>query len=449
LDLLVGYYQRLLGWIIKGSFVDEEGVTHRNLGQTYDLTHWEVFNEPEGCHGLDVQSYTKQFDAIVTGVRKTVDPERKIKWVGLALSGREMDWITYFLNPANHDPQVLPLDYISFHFYASANSRTDPNGYSSFFDQADGFFIEAQTIMNLKNQLNPTTKIDCDELGVILPGDTDNNAAPFPLIYWNAAAGFYAYLFGNMAPMGYDVLGESQFAGVPPIPEWDILDAQFSGVSMVNWTTGEGTARYWVLRLLLDTWQPGDKFVSQTAPPGEAVFCAEMDYSVGSASLYCNDKTAQISDIQFAAYGTPTGTCGNYTHDTKCDATNVTAYVKSHCIGQNNCTILSYPTFGDPCFQVVKRFVMQASCTGSAGGHGTPTAGAPTFAVGAIDAKTGGKKVLAINKRNMVNCLNIDGVMGSTAYILDESSGMGPARKEVITTQQLILQPYAVAVVYL
>lgn len=32
----------------------------------------------------------------------------------------------------------------------------------------------------------------------------------------------YAYLFGNMAVMGYDVLGESQLAGSPPIPEWDI-----------------------------------------------------------------------------------------------------------------------------------------------------------------------------------------------------------------------------------
>jgi len=336
----------------------------------------------------------------------------------------------------------------AFIFTLVRNSRTDPDGYSMFFAQADAFFVEAQTIMDLKNQLNPTTKIDCDELGVILPGDTDNDAAPFPVIYWNAAAAFYAYLFGNMAPMAYDVLGESQFAGVPAIPEWDILDAQFSGVSMVNWTTGEGNARYWVLRLLLDTWQPGDKFVSLIAPDQDA-FCAEMDYSNGNVSLYCNDKNALISDIQFAAYGTPTGTCGNYTHNPMCDATNVTAYVKSHCVGQNNCTIVAYPTFGDPCFRVVKKFVMQATCTGTDGGRGVPTADAPTFALGAIDVKTGGKKVLAINKRNTVNCLNIDGVMGSTAFILDESSGMGPARKEIITTQQLTLQPYAVAVVYL
>jgi len=340
-DLLVGYYERLLSWIIKGSFVDELGVTHRNLGQTYQLTHWEVFNEPEGCHGLDVKAYTRQFDAIVAGVRRTVDPERKIKWVGLALAGREMDWISYFLNPINHDPQVLPLDYISFHFYASCNSRTDPDNYLNFFGEADEFFIEAATIMNLKNQLSPTTKIDCDELGVILPGDTDNDAEEFPLIYWNAAAAFYAYLFGNMAPMGYDVLGESQFAGVPPIPEWDILDAQFSGVSMTNWTTGEGNARYWVLRLLLDTWQPGDKFVA-TVSESQSVFCAEIDLSTGTASLYCKDPNAKINDIQFAAYGIPSGTCGNYTHNPICDATNVTAYVKNACLGQNNCTIVFF-----------------------------------------------------------------------------------------------------------
>ena len=53
-----------------------------------------------------------------------------------------------------------------------------------------------------------------------------------------AAGGMYAYLFGEMSKMGYDILGESQLVGSPPIPEWDIPDAQFSGVSMLNWTTG-------------------------------------------------------------------------------------------------------------------------------------------------------------------------------------------------------------------
>lgn len=64
-----------------------------------------------------------------------------MKFVGLALccpSG-ELDWFEYFLNKSNHAPGV-PIDYISYHFYASSNSRTDPSSYVSFFSDADGFF---------------------------------------------------------------------------------------------------------------------------------------------------------------------------------------------------------------------------------------------------------------------------------------------------------------------
>ena len=43
----------------------------------------------------------------------------------------------------------------------------------------------------------------------------------------------YAYLVGQMTVMGYDILGESQLAGSPPIPLWDIPDAQFPEVTMV------------------------------------------------------------------------------------------------------------------------------------------------------------------------------------------------------------------------
>jgi len=149
-ELLVGYYTRLISWMVLGSFVDEFGVTHYNTGDRYKLTHWEVFNEPEGCHGLNVQSYTEQYDAIVSGVRKVVDPEKNIQFVGLALSGRETDWISYFLEPSNHDPNALPIDYISFHFYASCDSRTDPNSYEQFFPSADGFLLKPKISWILK-----------------------------------------------------------------------------------------------------------------------------------------------------------------------------------------------------------------------------------------------------------------------------------------------------------
>lgn len=89
-------------------------------------------------------------------------------------------------------------------------------------------------------------RLDLDELGVILADDNNNSLpldANIPDIYWNAAGAMYAYLFGNLAPAGVEVLGHSQLAGSPPIPHWNIPLAQFPSVSLLDWTTGLGNAR--------------------------------------------------------------------------------------------------------------------------------------------------------------------------------------------------------------
>jgi hypothetical protein len=54
----------------------------------------------------------------------------------------------------------------------------------------------------------------------------DNDPSPPAIhpLYWNAAAGYYAYVVAKLSVMGYDVLGQSQLAGSPPIPQWDIPD---------------------------------------------------------------------------------------------------------------------------------------------------------------------------------------------------------------------------------
>lgn len=119
-QLVAEYYGRLISWMTKGtksfdesnplgSFVDEFGVHHTG-GYKFPISHWEVYNEPEGCHGLNYKTYTQQFDAIVKEVcfsvprshcyevRRVADPNKRIKFVGLALAGREMDWISYFLD---------------------------------------------------------------------------------------------------------------------------------------------------------------------------------------------------------------------------------------------------------------------------------------------------------------------------------------------------------------
>jgi hypothetical protein len=75
---------------------------------------------------------------------------------------------------------------------------------------------------------------------------------PIPNSYWNLCGGLYAYLYAELAKRGVEVAGESQLVGYP---------TQFPSVSMVDWTTGQPNARFWVLKLLHDNFGAGDKLV--------------------------------------------------------------------------------------------------------------------------------------------------------------------------------------------
>jgi len=47
-------------------------------------------------------------------------------------------------------------------------------------------------------------------------------------------------------------LGLFLLIGYPELPDLQ-LSPQFSSVSLLNWTTGEGTAKYWTSKLLIET----------------------------------------------------------------------------------------------------------------------------------------------------------------------------------------------------
>eukprot|EP01084_Bolivina_argentea_P178465 308503_1 len=229
---------------------------------------WEILNEME--HGLTPQSYTILYDAIVEGIWKYADPNKDIKFMGLALgSHNQWQYYEYFLNISNHISSDIPLDYISFHFYASSSSRTDPNAYEGFFPAVDNFITEVQNIIKIRNELSPNTKLDIDEIGVILPGDNSNSPNP-PDIYWNAAAAMFAYLFPKLVVEGVDIMGQSQLMGYPPLPQSFFpaspggISPQFASVTEIDWETGVGNARYWLLKLLIDNFEIGDKLVKTT-----------------------------------------------------------------------------------------------------------------------------------------------------------------------------------------
>lgn len=288
------YYGRLLSWIVKGEFVDELGNVITG-GPRFPLTHWEIFNEIEFEHNLSPQEYTKMYDAIVKQIRLDADPNHKIQFVGLALGTRNTATIAYFIDPSNHDPDVLPLDYISFHFYASGKNRVNASTYEDFFPQADQFFKEAANIQSIRRVLNPSVKIDVDEIGCILADDNDSKFTAFPLIYWNACGAMYAYLWANIVPLQFEVLGQSQLAGCPAIHEWGILDSQYPSVSLLNWTTGIGNPRYWILKLLLQNFQPGDTFLHTTSSVS-SVFAQVIVSSIDKSQkiLLVNKKNSNV-----------------------------------------------------------------------------------------------------------------------------------------------------------
>lgn len=90
----------------------------------------------------------------------------------------------------------------------------------------------------------------------------------------------------------------------------------------------------------------------------------------GHVILGCSDANQEIVDINFASFGTPSGSCSSPCHsentfkiNEKCNAENSTAIVKQMCLGHRMCALsVSKDLFGDPCRQVVKHLAVSISC---------------------------------------------------------------------------------------
>lgn len=243
---LTGYYVRLISWYTKGGFTDELGKYHKS-GYHYEIPYWEVLNEPDLEHSMSPQTYTKIYDAMVTAI-KTVLPQAK--FVGLALAYEKPEWFEYFLNPANHKPGI-PIDMISYHRYACANSNQKFEDYEySVFDNAESFVNMVSYIENIRKRLSPNTKTDADELGTFV--NDEMRKQPIAPAYWNLSASVYAYFFIELTKAGIEVIGESQLVGYP---------TQFPDVSMVNYQNNKPNARFWILKLIKDNIKAGSTLV--------------------------------------------------------------------------------------------------------------------------------------------------------------------------------------------
>lgn len=108
---------------------------------------------------------------------------------------------------------------------------------------------------------------------------------------------------------------------------------------------------------------------------GDVVQSAECGLGDENAtvSLRC-DEGATITAIDFASYGTPSGTCDNGFATSSCHAGSSQQVVESACLGKQSCQVQARNSvFGDPCSGTRKRLAVGYSCGGGNTGGGNNT----------------------------------------------------------------------------
>jgi hypothetical protein len=289
---LADYYARVVSWYTKGGFTDEYGKRHVS-NHHYKIDYWEVFNEPEFEHQMTPEQYTARYDAIVTAIRK-VAPKMKFVGISLAYPAKQPRFFEYFLNKKNHKPGI-PLEMISYHFYATPPADLTPEMHPPiFFEQADKFLDTVRFIETIRQRLSPDTGTTINEVGSILPDDIHQELPGFTYrtpAYWNLSGAMFAYLYVQLAQMGIDVIAESQLVGFP---------SQFPSVTMIDWETGQPNARYWVLKLLLENFLPGDKLV-QTDSKNPFVHAQAFVAKDGQRKVLLINKRDRSFELEISA----------------------------------------------------------------------------------------------------------------------------------------------------
>lgn len=95
-----------------------------------------------------------------------------------------------------------------------------------------------------------------------------------------------------------------------------------------------------------------------------------------------------MSNVTFAAYGLPSGTCGSFAKDLECNAGDQRANVSQLCLGKHSCTVPVSNTFAgqDPCHgNQQKTMAVQVQCHGSGPAPDPPPATPGTLFVATPD----------------------------------------------------------------
>lgn len=433
--------------------------------------------------------YVATYDMIVSSVKKALETQpqsvrERVRFQALANSGH-CEWDVYrtFFNLSLHEASVrgdIAGGFASFHAYAQPSERTrDRYWEHEMFDTFEDFAeFEVPKIVAIRDEMqshlppHKRTRLSSDEMGVILPDDNTQGAAPIPPAYWNAAAAVYAYAFAKLSPL-LNVAGESQYAGTsagyPAGNAWP----QYPSVSEIQ-ENGEPTARYHALNMLLQHNLSEDRASSEIFPsptlPARPVLCAarwnsnpfnvlKNGMAAKTIELRCANPASKISSILSARVGDIYDTDVCYKGNASKQGISVLhdPHIQA-CIGSNNCTIelsifWDYALFSN--HDGNYRLVVTAVCDGNGGGFAIPSGflGDRVF-VQARMVSTGPKqafkrKLIVVNKNRVPAPLELPPTLlkGASMTLLD--APFLPPREIVKIEGQVTLGPFAFAVVTL
>ena len=324
--LISDYYRRLVQYYTAGGFFDEFGeyVKRRSKTGNLDIRMWEIFNEPESEHSHTPESYTAEYDAVAAAL---VEEIPGIQLVGLALCRHgesAKSWLSYFLNISNHRTirGLKPkLDWISYHQYATSCKSSDPKYYQQCFftdpeSGADMFIEEVRRHNEIKDHLAPHVKTTVDEIGTMLPGEV------FDPLYWCASAAYNVYLYLTLMKENIEVIGWSQLTAYPTISELG-LEARDPSVAMLNYSTGEGNARYQTLKLMIEYTGVGDRLVETVSSDASNVYAQgflHSDQHEEVKTIVLLNKNVEAQRVKLSLY--PKKGIEKY-HDMQCETFSV------------------------------------------------------------------------------------------------------------------------------
>lgn len=112
---------------------------------------------------------------------------------------------------------------------------------------------------------------------------------------------------------------------------------------------------------------PGSVLARSVPASGDGV--CEQATEGGTVRLACPSGET-IRGIEFASYGSPTGSCADL-QTSSCHAENSLGVVEAACLGRNSCSVAANNgTFGDPCRGTRKNLSVRYVCSAGGGGSG-------------------------------------------------------------------------------